>query len=216
MTAKKPFLQTVLFLTFVFYGCSQSDPVISYGSLELVYYENGGSRAERFSFFILPQDDDGIEDLEELYLYHDWEGLSWQIKRSDWVTQEIDGKTWIGSRAIVMNDRSALPRGQFRAVLADKGGARSEKLLSFDAPPVDEFPSLEIFGERYRIVSRFPRQNLLLYDDRGNYLSTRTVSALEGPLSALDLPQNAKTTALWAYDSARSVSALTDVVPLYD
>jgi hypothetical protein len=215
----KKILKKIPSALFVFFlaACSQSEPVISYGSLELVYYENGGNHAERFSFFVLPQDDDGVEDLEELLLYHDWEGLSWQIKSKDWIKQEIDGKTWIGSRAVAMNDRSPLPRGQFRAVLVDKGGRRSERLISFDAPvPGGDFPALEISGERYRITSRYPRQNLVLYDNQGNYLSTVAASALEGSLVSLDLPSRAETAALWAHDPSRSVSAFTDVVPLHD
>jgi hypothetical protein len=206
------------FLLFLVWSCSQSEPEISYGSLELVYYENGGNPVERFTFFVLPRDSDGMEDLEDLWLYHDWDGLSWHLTSGDWIAQTLDGNVWIGSRAIAMDDNGPLPRGQFRAVLADKGGSRSERLLSFDAPPERHraFPLLTVLGDRYRIVSQYPEQNLLVYDDQGSYLLTVSPPALEGNLSALGFPSQAESVSLWSRDPARSVSAFTDIVPLHE
>jgi hypothetical protein len=143
----KKLLLLVLFI--LLFACSQSEPEISYGSLELVYYENGGNPVERFSFFVLSRDNDGIEDLDELWLYHDWDGLSWRLTSGDWISQIVDGNTGIGTRAISMVDNSPLPRGQFRAVLVDKGGSRSERFISFDAPLRErEFPHLDVTGNR--------------------------------------------------------------------
>ncbi|MCL1928432.1 MAG: hypothetical protein FWG07_06550 [Treponema sp.] len=212
------FCLIILFFILCFFSCSQSEPEINYGFLELVYYENGGRPVERFTFFILPHDNDGIEDLEDLWLYHDWEGLSWHLTRKDWTKETVGNDTWIGSRAIAMEDSSELPRGQFRAVLTDKGGNRTEKLFSFDAPPGRErpFPNLTITGDWYRIDSGFPEQNLLAYDNAGNYLVTVIPSSPEGNLSALGLPSQAESVALWSRDPARSVSAFTDIVPLRD
>jgi hypothetical protein len=202
-------------------SCSQSEPVISYGSLQLVIFENGGTPAERLSFFVLPQDGDGMEDLDELWLYHDWDGLSWHLKREDWIEETLEGKTWVGSRAIAMTDNSSLPRGQYRAVLVDKGGARSEKLLAFDAPVSAgrgprAFPVLTINGTAYRIISEYPAQKLLAYDNEGNYIGGINPPSLEGELAALELPPQARSLALWSIDTEHSVSAITDVVPLGD
>jgi hypothetical protein len=105
-----------------------------------VYYQEAEGPVERFSFFILPEDEDGLEDLEELRLYHDQEGLAWSLTRADWISHEAEGKTWIGSRAIAMVDDGVLPRGLFRAVLLDRGGERSDRLFSFDAPAAPPHP----------------------------------------------------------------------------
>jgi hypothetical protein len=212
MPYKKLFL---LFLPILLISCSHSDPAISFGSLHLVNYENGGNPAERFSFFILPRDDDGLEDLDELWLYHDWEGLSWHLNSGSWIEETLDGKTWIGSRSITMADNSPLPRGQYRAVLVDKGGSRSERFLAFDAPG-RTFPIFSIAENRYRIVSAYPKQNLLVYDNEGNYIATVDPPALEGSLSDLNLPPGAQSAALWSIDPERSISAFTDVVSLDD
>jgi len=199
------------------FSCSQSPPEIIHGSIELVYYENGGKPVERFTFFILPNDNDGLEDLDELWLYHDWEGLSWRLTGNEWIKEIVGRETWIGTRAIAVED-GPLPRGQFRAVLVDKGGSRTEKLLSFDAPAEQKrpFPFLSVAGDRYHIESQYPQQNLLVYDNEGNYLLTVMPASKEGSLSALGLPSQAESLSLWARDPSRSVSAFTDIVPLRD
>jgi hypothetical protein len=210
-----PFFFLILCLA-LFFSCSQSAPEIVFGSLELVYYENGGNPVERFTFFVLPQDDDGIDNLDELWLYHDWEGLSWRLASKDWISQTIDGSTWIGTRAIAMIDGGPLPRGQYRAVLVNKGGSRAERLITFDAPveQARPFPFLSLMENEYHIDSRYPQQNLLAYDNEGKCLLTVTPPSPEGNITSLGLPSQAESLSLWARDPARSVSAFTDVVPL--
>ena len=209
-------LPPAFFVMTVLFSCSQAKPEIRYGSLELVNYENGGNPVERLTFFVLPSDGDGMEDLEELWLYHDWEGLSWQLKSGDWVETTINGQVWIGSRAIAMQDGSPLPRGQYRAVLFDKGGESGERSFTFDAPPRKTFPSFSISANRYSITSDYPQQNLIVYDDGGNYLVTIRPPQRAGNVSELGLPAQARSIALWAFDPEHSTSAFTDVVPLND
>jgi hypothetical protein len=181
-----------------------------------VYYENGGNPVERLSFFILPSDGDGIEDLDELRLCHDREGLSWRLTSGDWLRQTVDGQIWIGSRAIAMEDGSSLPRGRYRAVLTDKGGEKTEKVFSFDASGTRPFPAFSVNGGRYRIESAYPRQSLLVYDDEGSYLISVDPPSPEGEISILGLPSQARSLALWASDPEHSFSAFTDVVPIDD
>jgi hypothetical protein len=216
MTYTKPvFFLFSLILAF-FVSCSQAKPEIQYGDLELVIHENGGRPVERFSFFVLPSDEDGFEDLDELWLCHDWEGLSWQFSSQDWISQAVNGQTWIGSRAIAMDDGSPLPRGQYRAVLLDKSGDRTERPLTFDTPAGKPFPVISVAVGRYRIVSEYPLHSFIAYDNEGNYLITIQLSSNEGEIAALQLPSQARSLALWAQDPEHSVSAFGDVIPLYD
>jgi len=60
-----------------FLSCSRAEPTIHFAFMELVYYPGRNGPEERFSFFVLPEDDDGVGNLDELYLYHDREGLRW-------------------------------------------------------------------------------------------------------------------------------------------
>ncbi|MDR2371188.1 MAG: hypothetical protein LBD71_06885 [Treponema sp.] len=205
-------------LPFLFLACSRSDPGISYGFIELVYYQNdqGGRPLERYSFFIVPDHEDGVEDLAELFLYHDREGLRLKISGEDWILHEQEGKTWIGTRAIAMNENESLPRGMYRAELVSKGGGRSEKTFTFDAPEESPFPFpfFTVNAGEYHIESQYPQNRLILYDGEGSYVSTLPLAGLDGSLSSLNIPGNARTASLWAEDPEYRTSAYTNAVSL--
>jgi hypothetical protein len=204
-----------VFLTAVFsVSCTRSAPEITFGFIKLVLYDGGESGPqENFSFFILPNDEDGMENLDELYLYHDREQLRWQIKSDEWLRSTHDGKEWIGTRAITVTEGS-LPRGVFRAVLVSKGGESSQRIFTFDGNVRFPFPELEISDGFYTVNSGWPVNRLVCYDGSGNYSTTVTLTELSGNISQLRLPPAARTAALWAEDEANFCSAFTDVLPL--
>jgi hypothetical protein len=200
----------------VFFSCSKAEPEILYGFIELVYYPGRTGPEERFSFFILPQDDDGVENLSELTLYHDREGLRWLFSSDDWITHEEDGKTWIGSRSIAMFDNASLPRGQFRAVLVNRGGESTERRFTFDGPenPPYSFPVLSVGEGTYRIDSRYPVNRFICYDQQGNIIQTAAINRTEGNIRDLRLINTVRTIALWAEDNNYRISALTEAVAI--
>ncbi len=189
-------------------SCSRTKPEITYGFIELVLYQGETEPREQYSFFILPQDDDGMENLDELYLYNDREQLRWLLKSDEWVTYTEDDKTWIGTRSIAVQDGN-LPRGVFRAELVNKGGERGERNFTFDAAARFDFPELEIEGGIYTIKSEWPVNRFVCYDRAGNYSSTITLPSLSGSVSSLNIPSSVYTAALWAEDEAYFTSAFT-------
>ena len=209
------FLIPVLCLVLGFISCSRSEPRILYGFIDLVYYPGKEKPEERFSFFILCEDDDGLANLSELYLYNDREGLRWLVNSDDWVQYEEEGKTWIGTRSIAMGD-SPLPRGQYRAVLVNKGGEQTERNFTFDGPDESPypFPFFSISNGVYRIDSRYPVNHLICYDQEGKPVQTLTISDIEGNIRDLRVSNSARTAALWAEDPEYHISALTDAVSL--
>jgi hypothetical protein len=219
MNKRAAYIQrTVLALTagLLTLACSRTEPKISYGFIELVYYQGESKPQERFSFFIIPDDEEGIENLDELYLYHDREQLRWQMKSDDWIIFTQSGKTWIGTRSIAFTGDGILPRGQYRAVLINKGGEKSERMFSFDAPeePRFPFPKLSIVEGQYTASSTYPENRLICYNAEGNYITTVKLSALSGTVAGLNIPASARTVALWAEDTLYLTSACTDVVAL--
>jgi hypothetical protein len=197
-------------------SCSRTEPKITFGFIELVYYQSSDKPDERFSFFIIPEDEDGVENLEDLYLYHDHEQLRWHLRSDDWVSYVHEGTTWIGSRSIAIGEDELLPRGQYRAVLVNKGGESSERNFSFDAPedPRFPFPVLTITGGRYTVDSAYPVNRLLCYDEQGNHIFSVNLSSLSGAVSDLGIPSQARTAALWAEDAQYFTSAMTYVTAL--
>jgi hypothetical protein len=200
------------------YSCSRSAPRIPYGALELVYYQAQGALnvEERFSFFIIAEDDDGIENLETLSLYHDLDGLHWDLSFEDWVRLDDQGKTWIGSRAITMPDNAPLPRGQYRAVLTNKGGERTSRFLAFDEPdaPRHRFPVFSISEGNYSITSTYPEHFFICYDSTGQVVKTTPVENMGATVASLGLASNIRALALWAQDAEYHSSALTDLIPI--
>ena len=195
-------------------SCSNGKPQLLYGFMELVYYSGKDKPEERYSFFVLCNDDDGIENLSELYLYNDVAGLRWLITQDDWIKYEEDGKTWIGSRNIAMNEDAPLPRGVYRAVLVNKGGEQTERKFTFDGPddPMYPFPFFSIADGMYRIDSKYPVNHLICYDQQGKPVQTLIVTDLQGNVSSLRLNNGVRTAALWSEDPEYHVSALTDAV----
>lgn len=193
-------------------SCSRAAPRLPYGFMELVYYSGKDKPAERYSFFVLCEDDDGIDNLGELYLYNDMDGLRWHITSDDWIKYEEDGKTWVGSRSIAMMGDDPLPRGVYRAVLINKGGESVERKFTFDGP-VDSpypFPSFSIESGIYRTDSRYPVNHIVCYDLQGKPVQTITVTNIQGNVSELKLANGARTAALWAEDPELHISAMTE------
>jgi hypothetical protein len=115
-----------------------------------------------------------------------------------------------------MTDNEGLPRGQYRAVLINKGGEKSERTFTFDGPeePRYPFPFLTVTEGRYRIDSQYPLSYLLGYDGEGNLLQTITSPPPEGPVADLTLSSEVKSMALWARDDELHCSGLTEAVSL--
>jgi len=213
----KKIKNTMLILTaalFFITACSTSKPDISYGFMQLVLYQGDAGTEEYFTFFIVGEDEDGSENLDELYLYHDKEQLRWKLTSNDWISYVQDGRTWIGTRSIAAHSGLKLPRGVFRAVLVNKGGERGEREFIFDANARYPFPQFDVNNEMYNIKSQWPSNHLLCFDRSGNYTSTVELTSLSGSISQLNLPNTVRSVALWAQDEVYFTSALTNVVTI--
>jgi len=197
----------------VMFSCTKSEPRIVYGLLKLVIYQGENGNTENFSFFIMCEDEDGIDNLDALYLYHDKEQLRWQIKSDEWLYQTIDGKDWIGTRSIT-SPEGILPRGVFRAVLVNKGGEKTERNFVFDGNVRFSFPKISVQNGEYNIVSQWPVNRMVCYDNSGVQTSVITPVSKSGSISDLKLPSSVRTIALWAEDESNSCSAFTDVIPV--
>ena len=204
------FFYLIMVLVFLF-SCSNSKPEIEYGFIQLVLYQEDDNIVERFSFFIIPFDEDGFENLEELYLFHDREQLRWKISSDEWVKYTQEGTDWIGTRNITAAE-GGLPRGLFRAVLINKSGESGERSFTYDGAIRYPFPEIEITSGVYTINSRWPINRLVCYDQSGAYVSTNVLDSLSGNVSDLQLHPSVRTAALWAEDEDNFCSAFTNVV----
>ena len=122
------------------------------------------------SIFILVEDEDGISDIESLYIIHDESELFWKQISDTWTTKVISGKNWVGSNRISMNDNSSLPSGKYRIMVIDKAGDRDSLTINIasrmlELPDVSSFPEL-IIGPDIIIDSGFSDNTLRVYDEQ--------------------------------------------------
>jgi hypothetical protein len=207
---KRFFLPLAAVLIFLI-SCSNTKPEITFGFIQLILYQGDTRPEERFSFFIIPNDEDGLDNLDELYLYHDREQLRWVIKNDEWINYTRDGTSWIGTRSIALQNDQSLPRGQYRAVLYNKSGEKDEKNFTFDGEVRFPFPEVEIIDEMYIVKSEWPKNYFICYNSGGDYAATIELQSLQGNLSDLRIPSTARTAALWADDADYYCSAYTNV-----
>jgi hypothetical protein len=196
------------------FSCSQAAPKLLAVSLKLVYRQSALSIVERLSCFVLAEDEDGFADIEELRLVNDRAQLYWTLTSSDWLSVVKTGDTWVGSHSISMPEGMRFPRGQYRVVLVDKGGEKTERTVSFDPPAVSAraFPNLSISGGSYSVSSSYPKNLLVVYSASGALLRSVELPARSGKVAELGLGPNVRSVALWAEDEASSVAAFTEPV----
>jgi len=206
-----PVFTLVVFTFALSISCSTSKPDIPYGFIQLVLYQDLKEPNERYSFFIIAEDNDGIENLNELYLYHDKEQLRWHITKDEWISYAEGDTTWIGTRGIAVKD-GKLPSGVFRAELINKGGERGERKFTFDGSARYPFPELTVENGYYTIASEWPVNRFICYDRVGEYATTVVLPSLSGSVSQLNLPSSVRTVALWSEDPSNFCSAFTNVV----
>jgi hypothetical protein len=210
------FVISAIFLFYILASCSRSSPTIAFSTMTLNYIEQDAAPVPTLNFFVIANDDDGYEDLAELRLYNDYDGLVWSFTPETWMRHDEAGNIWLGSNKIVMAGGELFPSGQYRAVLIDKGGERTERTFGFDVPAIPRypFPRLTIIEDSYRIDSEYPESYFLCYNTDGSYSRSIKLSAKTGSISSLRLSSDILSVALWARDMAHSTSALTNMTPI--
>jgi len=203
----------LIFLIVFAFSCTNSEPVISFGFIQLVLYQGEPSPREYFSFFILAEDEDGYENLDELFIFHDREQLRWHLKSDEWLHYTFDEKNWIGTKSMTVPS-GILPNGVYRVVLFNKGGESTQRSFTYDGNVNFPFPAVEISGGVYTVSSQWPVNRFICYDSSGNYVRTILLDSLTGEMSQLRLPSSVRTVALWAEDEDNFCSAFTNVVPV--
>jgi hypothetical protein len=135
-----------------------------------------GEIYEKISLFVLPDDPDGLEDLESLFLIHDEHELFWSLDSNTWQEPLLGGETWIGSNAIVMPDGSELPDGTYRAVLRDLSGEVDEAEFVLTGTGIQKgagpFPTTSVEDSRVFANSPYGVTEIWVYDVGSRFRSS--------------------------------------------
>ena len=140
-----------LLMSVLWIGCTGAAPEIIEVKNTLVYrYESQRSFfTEELSLFARISDDDGIDDIQYVYLIHEDLELYWTLTPQNWSRLTHDEAEWIGSRTLRMANDAYMPRGRFRLEVVDYGGKRDMTSISIpQSLPIDQItdsvPDLQI------------------------------------------------------------------------
>ncbi len=118
------------------FSCSGADPVI-YAldwTLQAVASPVVKNKiSEQLILHILADDEDGFEELYEMYVIHDARELYWRVTSEEWGEFLVDNKTWIGVNALKREAGTPLPRGEYRVLLRDLSGYEDERKFTLSA-----------------------------------------------------------------------------------
>lgn len=184
-------------------ACSGSVPKILFPDVQLFLYHDRatGQIAETIRLFVAVQDDDGVEDLQRIFVIHDEEDLRWESDAEQWVTREHGGDSWVGLPDIRMADHLPLPRGRYRVVVEDGALQSAEASFVISAPSLPDdtaFPALLGDGTTWRVEFEQP-VILRVYARTGQQLLSREVEpgSIDSTLLS-ELPNESGMTAyLW-------------------
>ena len=157
-------------------SCSGEPPVINRVSAQLLYVEDleAGTVAEELSVHVVPEDEDGLDDLEYLHVISDGAELYWTLDSSTWTRTRSQNDEWLGTARLAMPAGAGFPRGEYRVLLYDLSGDSDEDRFRLDAPVLDpatiSFPHASVASGRITLAGPFPWYTLLVYTTAGTYV----------------------------------------------
>ena len=160
-------------------GCSVEPPEVMALGARLVVHATGpdGGTDERLSVFASVSDGDGVDDIEYLFIVHDASELCWTLTADEWQRNDEGSAVWIGSNGLDAPG-ATVPRGEYRAVIVDRAGERSDRRFSLSAPETSAYdvPSVRLSGTSAVIGSAYPSNTAFFLDAGGNVVMTVPVS----------------------------------------
>lgn len=181
----------ILSLLFVFASCSNGPPEILqvFNQVNSTLNKETGKSYLSLSLFLQVQDEDGIEDIESIYLINDDKELFWELTKADWKEIKVDSETWIGANGLSVPENMELPGGNYRVLVIDIGGERAQQeiyLKPYKNNKKYNYPSLRIpqAGE-VLIESVIPANTIWIYSAEGKLLGAQKTEDKNIPLSSI-------------------------------
>lgn len=146
-----------LFAVLIFLSCTVSAPIVRESDWDITVVKDLDKDRvyEILSIFLNCYDEDGENDIETVYFIDDESGIYWELNSDNWEVKYIDDTKWIGSRTLMMPDRSAIPRSPIRIHVRDLAGETVEAKLYISKRKIDiktlEFPELIINKDKFSL-----------------------------------------------------------------
>jgi len=173
----------------------------------------GGEPYESLSVFGDLKDEEGLDNIVELWIVNDDSELSWKLTDADWVKATEGSDTWFGASALAQADFSALPRGSYRLVAIDAGGQRTEREFRVSGSfPDRKSPTVSLAGGTLAVRSDWPETLALAFDSAGTLISTPAAPSAGASLAVAfgsDVASRASELGVYGYDPATRMGSFS-------
>ena len=172
-----------------------------------------GPDYESLSVFASIRDEDGLDNIDELWVIDDDSAFAWELTDSNWIKVTEGGDTWIGGSALTVPEFEGLPRGTYRMVVIDAAGQRVERAFRLSGSfPDKRAPTVSISKGKISVGSAWPETLALAFDGTGALLSSPGAPALPFTLTATFGPELASRVAeigAYGYDPSLRMGAFS-------
>ena len=164
-------------------GCSGNAPQIARVSAQLLYVDDltDGSVHEELALHVVPEDKDGLDDLQYLHLISDKAELYWSLSSDTWSQAKSQNDQWIGSARLAMPRNERFPRGEYRVLLYDLSGDSAEQRFDLDTEVLDPreipFPQAAVVGGRITLTGALGWYAVLVYTGSNTYVKSFAAQA---------------------------------------
>lgn len=167
-------------------ACGGKPPEIVAVEWRLEQRPSAAGAYETLSAFASVKDEDGIDDIERLWIAQDDEELAWPLTSADWTTRSEGDERWIGAAGLARNDYLPMPRGEYRFLAYDAAGEKVEKAFRVEgAFPALPPPELRVEGGKLLARSSWPETLVIAYDGAGELAASAPAPA--SPATAEEL-----------------------------
>lgn len=163
-------------LLLLFISCSGEPPEILqvYWEVNVLNDVEAGRQYEVLSAFMNVNDSDGFDDIVNIYIIHDKSEMYWTLDQNNWSLVRERDENWLGSNNISTADKTPMPRGDYRVLVVDAGGDRSQGKFYLDADDINiadiDFPKAEIVDREITFTGVDAEFHMWIYDGGGNIL----------------------------------------------
>lgn len=216
----------LLVLILAAFSCSPSRPRIlqTFSQLNYTWDKSWDAPSETLTLFVHPENTDGLEQIDSLYIVHDEGEVYWTLAPETWTRLDRPGETWIGGNLLRIPGVSLLPRGNYRVLLTTRSGEKERTTFTIDSEPLTSFagtwPQLSVVRGEAFVSQAPPSYALWAYGTEGRLLTQIVMDLPRFPLEVIQANPavSGSATRIWIYwmDEKLGVGVQTGPFPLND
>jgi hypothetical protein len=195
-------------------ACSSGPPDITQQFVaEVVRFDPRTAVTSRnLGVFAVVDDPDGLNDIDRMWIVSDQTQTLWELAPENWENLTIAGNAWLGSSRLLMPVGEALPRGNLRIQVEDRGGSRVEANAALGQtetiaakPPMLSYSANTLHVDQ----TEQDRVELSVRDWSDNEISKSEITAVDIPLVAIAASRNIADLRFYLYSFSTGLTRIS-------